>query len=77
MRALLDIIYKRSIKGKINKDLLKELLYLITSIRYIAIYRLYTNSAGLERFLTNTKWLTGILGDTIYIKAILQLHSDT
>ncbi|EXL89922.1 hypothetical protein FOIG_16795 [Fusarium odoratissimum NRRL 54006] len=65
-----------SMRGKIDKDLPKELLRSIASIRHTAVHRLRTNSAGLERFLTDAERLAGILGDTVYAKAISHLRSD-
>ena len=65
-----------SMRGEINKDLPKELLRSIASIRHTAVHRLRTNSAGLERFLTDAEELAGILGDTVHAKAISQLRSD-
>ncbi|CVL09117.1 uncharacterized protein FMAN_14247 [Fusarium mangiferae] len=65
-----------SMRGKIDKDLPKELLRSIASIRHTAVHRLRSNSAGLERFLADAERLAGILGDTVHAKAISQLRSD-
>jgi succinylglutamate desuccinylase len=63
-------------RGKINGDLPKELLRSIASIRHTAIHRLRTNSTGLEQFLADAEELVGVLGDTVYAKAISHLRSD-
>lgn len=65
-------IVKFESKGKS----LNELLQSITAIRHTAVHRLRTNSAGLERFLADAEDFTGVLGDTVYSRAISQLRSN-
>lgn len=65
-----------SMRRKINGDPPKELLRSIASIRHTAVHRLRTNSTGLEQFLADAEELVGVLGDTVYAKAISHLRSD-
>jgi len=55
----------------------KELLRSIATIRHTAVYRLRTDSAGLERFLADAENLAGVLGDNTFTQAISQLRLDT
>ncbi|KAM0337650.1 hypothetical protein ACHAPU_011528 [Fusarium lateritium] len=57
-----------------NGKPLAELLLSITQIRHTAVHRLRTNSGGLEKFLADAEDLAVFLGDSIYTKAISQLH---
>ncbi|KIL93314.1 hypothetical protein FAVG1_03293 [Fusarium avenaceum] len=55
----------------------KELLQSIAAIRHTTVHRLRTNSAGLERFLTDAESLAGFLGDNKFTQAISQLRVET
>ncbi|KAI6760880.1 hypothetical protein HG530_009740 [Fusarium avenaceum] len=55
----------------------KELLQSIAAIRHTTVHRLRTNSAGLERFLTDAESLAGFLGDNNFTQAIFQLRLET
>jgi hypothetical protein len=55
---------------------LNELLHSITAIRHTAVHRLRTNSTGLKGFLADAEDFAGILGDTVYSKAISRLRSN-